>query len=263
MTEKQVVDFLANKWYESGVYKGDVLLVHSSLLSILKKASSELDVKVSPLMVYNSLIQAVGDSGTLLIPTFNFSFPKTHFFDILTTKSRMGILSEIARNDPNSVRTGHPIYSFAVSGKLSNQFKNIDNKSGYGMDSPFALLKELNGKIAIIGLSDQYSMTSYHFVEECNKVEYRYFKDFEGDYIDKNGVSSRKTYSLFVRKLEDGVETEVNRAMDYLWEKKLYKGDKYNEGYEMRTIKFSEFFDAIDSIIKRGKAINYLYRIKK
>jgi aminoglycoside N3'-acetyltransferase len=263
MTENQVVDFLAKKWFESGVYKGDVLLVQSSLLSILKKASDELDFKVTQLMVYDSLVKAVGENGTLIIPTFNFAFPKTKYFDIKTTKSRMGVLSEIARNDMNCVRTGHPIYSFAVRGKLAYHFENTDNRSGYGIDSPFALLKELKGKIAIIGLSDQHSMTSYHFVEECNQVDYRYFKDFEGEYIDKNGLSSIKTYSLFVRKIEDGVETDVNRAMDYLWDKGLYKGDKYNEGYEMRTIEFCDFFDAIDSIIKNGEAINYLYRIQK
>ncbi len=71
-------------------------------------------------------------------------------------------------------------------------------------------------------------------------------------YIDKNGLSSRKTYSLFVRKIEDGVETEVNRAMDYLWEKKLAltlqirdifqtsrrEGYTYGQGFE--TYRLSE-----------------------
>ncbi len=48
-----------------------------------------------------------------------------------------------------------------------------------------------------------------------------------------------------------------------LWKKELYHGEKYNEGYGMRTIPFNDFFNEIDSIIKKGEAINYLYSIKK
>ena len=175
----------------------------------------------------------------------------------------MGALTEVARNHKNSVRTGHPIYSFSVRGKHADKFKGIDNKSGYGSDSPFAMIQQLKGRIASIGLSDQNSMTSYHYVEECNLVDYRYFKDFEGEYIDADGDKSQKTYQLFVRNIEEGVTTDVNRAMDLLWEKNLYTGDKYDEGYGMRTILFEDFFNTVDEIIKKGKAIDYLYSIQK
>lgn len=263
MNEKQVIFFLAEKWKESGVNKGDILLVHSSLKRILKKVFIEENINVTPEMVYESLVESVGKEGTLILPLFNFDFPKTKFFDINKSPSQMGALSEVARNHSESVRTGHPIYSFAVRGKYADKFKDIDNYSGYDSNSPFALLHNLNGKIASIGLSDQNSMTSYHYVEECNLVSYRYFKKFEGEYIDKNGIKSNKTYALFVRKIEEGITTDVDRAMDLLWEKDLYKGSKYDEGYGMRTILFSDFFNEIDLIIKEGNALNYLYSIKK
>ena len=263
MTESKVVSFLAEQWTKSGVEKGDVLLVHSSLKRLLKKASDELGVKVTPTLVYDSLMESIGEEGTLILPLFNFDFPKVKFFDIKKTPSHMGALTEVARNHPDTVRTGHPIYSFAIRGKHADKFAAIDNQSGYGSDSPFAVLQQLNGKIASIGLSDQNSMTSYHYVEECNLVNYRYFKEFEGEYIDNNELKSDKVYKLFVRRIEDGIQTDVNRAMDLLWEKGLYKGDKYDDGYGMRTILFADFFKTIDKIIKKGKAINYLYSIKK
>ena len=161
------------------------------------------------------------------------------------------------------MRTGHPIDSFAVRGKHADKFKNINNQSGYGKDSPFAIIHRLNGKIASIGLSDQDSMRSYHYVEEYNLVEYRYFKEFKGNYIDENGISSDKIYKLFVRNIEEGVVTDVDRTMDLLWKNNLYKGDKHNEGFGMRTILFKDFFNTVDTIIKEGNAINYLYSIKK
>tara|TARA_R110002073_G_scaffold72537_1_gene177600 strand:- start:625980 stop:626774 length:795 start_codon:yes stop_codon:yes gene_type:complete len=263
MTEQKVISFLSNKWRESGVENGDVLLVHSSLRRVLKKTSDELGTKVTPEMVYLSLLDAVGEQGTLILPLFNFDFPKAKFFDIKNTPSHMGALTEIARQHKDSVRTGHPIYSFAVRGKHADKFSGINNQSGYGSDSPFALIQQLGGKLASIGLSDQNSMTSYHFVEECNNVDYRYFKDFEGEYIDGKGVKAHKTYKLFVRKINEGVQTDVDRAMDLLWEKGLYQGEKYDQGYGMRTIPFNDFFKEIDSIIKKGEAINYLYSIKK
>lgn len=263
MTENQIVSFLKDKWQESGVETDDVLLVHSSLRRVLKRASDELGIKVTPEMVYSSLIDAVGKEGTLILPLFNFDFPKTKFFDIRNTPSHMGTLTEIARKHKDAIRTGHPIYSFAVRGKHADKFKDIDNVSGYGSDSPFAIIQQLEGKLASIGLSDQNSMTSYHYVEECNQVDYRYFKEFEGEYIDANGVSSNKTYKLFVRNIKEGVTTDVDRAMNLLWDKGLYKGEEFNEGYGMRTILFKDFFDTIDKIIKDGKAIDFLYSINK
>ena len=54
-------------------------------------------------------------------------------------------------------------------------------------------------------------MTFYHYIEEINNVKYRYFKKFSGNYIDKN-QQKIKTYSLFVRKIDQGVKTFVNPA---------------------------------------------------
>ena len=50
--------------------------------------------------------------------------------------------------------------------------------------SPFGILKNIGGKIAILDLDDQSSMTFYH-IEELNKVDWRYFKKFKGVYVDK------------------------------------------------------------------------------
>ncbi len=261
--EKVIVDDLQSNWNRCRLTEGDVVLIHSSLKRLLLKLKDKYGVVVTPKIIYDSLIKTLGDDGTLILPLFNFDFPKTKHFNFNDTPSQMGALTEIGRTQMNAIRTGHPVYSFSVIGKLSNKFKEIDNKSGYGPDSPFAKLKELNGKIAVIGLSDQNSMTSYHFVEEQNLVDYRYFKDFTGTYVDENNMEKVKTYSLFVRDLERGVKTDVNRMMDYLWEIGAYKGDKHDEGYGMRTIDFNDLYNETDKVIKSGNAINFLYSIEK
>lgn len=263
MSKQYIIQLLSKEWQKSGVEKGDVLLVHSSLKKVFLKLISDHDYKADTQTILLSLIDAVGETGTLLLPLFNFDFGKTRQFDIRHTPSQMGALTESARLFPGAVRTGHPIYSFAVIGKQAYKFEEVKNFSGYGADSPFALLKEMDGKIAIIGLSDQNSMTSYHYVEEMNEVPYRYHKKFTGSYTDNNGHTEEATFNLFVRDIENGVKTDVNRMMDFLWEKKLFKGSKYDEGFGMRTIKMSDFYETVNQIIKEGKAIDYLYSVEK
>lgn len=261
--EKVIIDDLQSNWNRCGLTEGDIVLIHSSLKRLLLKLKDKYGVVVTPKIIYDSLIKTLGNEGTLILPLYNFDFLKTKYFSFNETPSQMGALTEIGRTQKNAIRTGHPIYSFSVFGRLSNEFRGIDNKSGYGSNSPFAKLKELNGKIAVIGLSDQNSMTSYHFVEEQNLVDYRYFKDFTGTYIDENKNESIKTYSLFVRDLEKGVKTDVNRMMEYLWKIGAYKGDKHDEGYGMHTIDFHDLYNETDEVIKSGNAINFLYSIEK
>ncbi len=106
----------------------------------------------------------------------------------------MGALTEAGRAHPDAVRTEHPIYSFAVIGKEASRFRDLRNFSGYGPDSPFAVLRALDGKVAILDLVDQDSMTFYHHVEEMHDVPYRHHKTFTADYIDWDGKTTRRTF---------------------------------------------------------------------
>ena len=249
---------LVSKWNSAGISQGDTVLIHSNirrtLVSYRKKG-----IKLSAEDILDTFIEAVGVNGTLLFPLFNFNFPKDKFFDFNTTPSQMGALTEAARLHHASVRTGHPIYSFAVIGKKSHLFDNVDNRSGYGADSPFSLLRDLDGKIGSLDLEDQNSMTFYHHVEEMEQVDYRYFKDFSGTYVDKNGVESQRTYQLFVRDLERNVLTHVNPAGDMLWENGLYMGDKPKVGHGMRTVRARDMYTFTKGLIDSGNAYGNLY----
>ena len=174
----------------------------------------------------------------------------------------MGALTEAGRMHPLAVRTGHPIYSFAAIGFSADKFTNIDNYSGYDIDSPFAVLRKMNGRIAVLDLPDQNSMTFYHHVEEMLEVEYRYHKTFSGSYTDEAGNTESKTYGLFVRNIEKGVLTHVDPAGELMWKNGLYSGCRPNDGSGLRTISAQSMYDFVSNIIISGKAKNTLYRIK-
>ncbi|MCK4799182.1 MAG: AAC(3) family N-acetyltransferase [Spirochaetes bacterium] len=242
--------------------KGDLLLLHSNVRRTFikyKKARSNITIED----ILASFLMAVGDAGTLLLPLFNFGFSSGEPFDINNTPSKMGALTEAGRKHIDAIRTGHPIYSFAAIGEKKELFLNIDNYSGYGADSPFAILHKNNGKIAVLDLPDQNSMTFYHYVEEMENVPYRFHKKFTGFYTDKNGVTENKEYSLFVRDVEKGVETYVYPMEDYLWNEGLYSGFKENTESGLRIIKSTDIYNATSHIINTGKFENMLMRYSK
>lgn len=249
-------------WKNSGINDGDTVLIHSSISNTLRRIETS-GVKPSVEIIFESFLRAVGSDGTLVFPLFNFEFTQGVPFDIKETPSHMGALTEFARKHPKSIRTGHPIYSFAVIGKNTSKFDNLKNFSGYGANSPFSVVHELNGKIAVLDLPDQNSMTFYHYVEECCEVPYRYHKTFTAPYMDAEGSCEDETFGLFVRDLEAGVRTKVDPMGELLWEKGIYQGDRPKIGTGLRTIGAQSLFCETKSVIENGKAKGLLYDIEK
>jgi len=256
-----IAEALAGRWRACGVEAGDMVLLHSNISRTLREAR-RTHGEVTPAQVLESFLQAVGAQGTLLLPLFNFDFCGGAPFDIRSTPSQMGALTEAARLHPDAVRTGHPVYSFAAIGARSGEFAGVNNRSAYAEDSPFGMLRRAGGKIAVLDLDDQNSMTFYHHVEEVKGVAYRYFKDFTGPYTDANGEASPQTYRLYVRDLERGVLTDVNGAGELMWEKGLYRGQRPRVAAGLRTVRAAEMFDFVAGIIDSGRARGLLYAIE-
>ncbi len=258
-----VVSVLSQQWRDAGVRPGDILLLHSSLrrtTRVVVRAGGQ--VAAAAEIVLDSFLEALGPDGTLLLPLFNFDFTAGVGFDIRSTPSQMGALTEAGRLRRGAVRTGHPIYSFAVLGREAERFRGLENFSGYGPDSPFAVLHALGGRIGVLDLPDQHSMTFYHHVEEMKAAPWRYHKTFEGDYVGGDGVSGRRRFGLFVRDLERGVTTDVDAMGERLWAAGLYSGDRPGEGGGLRLIDAGALFDATAEVIDQGRAEGLLYRIE-
>ena len=197
-------DVLISKFKELGVKEDDVLLVHSSFNSLGNISNDPNDV-------IDALLEILGKNGTLIFPTFNFDFCNGVPFNVNETPSQMGIITEFVRKNPNSIRTKDPVYSFAIMGKLRKELGNLVYESCYGKNSMFAQLRKHNGKILIIGLAYNDSMTFFHHIEEIEGCDYRYFKEFNGNIIDFDGTHKKTKIKIFVRNLEKKVQTDVNK----------------------------------------------------
>jgi aminoglycoside 3-N-acetyltransferase len=247
----------ADAFRRAGLVEGDLVLIHSGLQASLRRDSRLRGLNVAGIF-FDALRQAVGDEGTLVFPTFNFDFSNGLPYDIRRSSSQMGSLSEYARLQ-GEFRTGHAVYSFVAIGRHAALFRPFDNKSAYGDDSPFELIKQMRGKIAVLNLPDQNSMTFYHHVEQLLNVPYRYHKDFANDYTDDKSITSKRTYSIFVRDLDAGVVTDVNGMGELLWEKGIYTGDRPSQGCGLRVARAMEIFEATAEVIQSGRAEGLLF----
>jgi len=243
------------------IQAGETVLLHSDLTRLIRKHRKEVTGTALLDGLLAALIEKLGRAGTLLVPTFNFGWCQGEPFDLQRTPSKMGAFTERARLHRTAQRTPHPVYSFAVIGHHARDFANLGNFTAYGADSPFALLTQLGGKIVVLDLDDQSSMTYYHHVEQQLAVDYRHHKIFSGEYRDDLGKVEERSYSVFVRDLARGIVTDVNRMGELLWDGDVWQGSRPGEGTGLRVASAQRVFDDTAIIIAEGEAAHYLYRV--
>ncbi len=235
-----------------GVEAGDVLLVHSSYKSFG-------GVDGGPQTIIDALLEVLGNEGTLIMPAFNFDFCKGEPWDVNETPSHMGIITELVRKDPRSRRVFHPIYSFSIIGKYAEFLTKNRYKSSYERNSVFGKLRELDGKIMVIGLSYNDSMTFFHHVEELEGVDYRYLKTFTGMVTDENGNTREDSFQMLVRDIEKGVETMVDPMGNLAEQNGVIQGRKIGEA-DVKLMKANEVYEF--TVREMRKDPRLLYEVK-
>ena len=244
---------LIRNFKELGVTKGDVLLIHSSYKSLG-------GVEGGPQTVIDALKWILSEEGTLVVPTFNYDFCNGETYDIKKTPSKMGIISELVRNDSKSRRSFDPVFSFAILGKYRDYLANLKYQHSFGPNSIFAKLRELNAKIMIIGLTYNESMTFFHHIEETQGCDYRFFKEFCGKIIDYDGNQKDAEIVLFVRDIERGVQNDVDK-MGIIMEQEGIVQKRIIGNSEIKLMKVNDVYQRTVNELKENPHI--LIKIKK
>jgi aminoglycoside 3-N-acetyltransferase len=246
-------DDLVKGLREVGIEEGDLLLVQSSYKSFG-------GVDGGPPTIIEALIHVLGEEGTLIMPAFSFDFCEGEPWDVRNSPSKMGIITELFRQDPRSCRVFHPIYSFSISGKHAEEICSYRYKSSYGSDSVFAKMRELDGKMVFLGVHPNVSITFLHHVEEMIGVDYRYMKEFTGQVTDWDGSTTEATFSMMVRDIDKGVITDADEMCDLLDEHVLAGMNKIGEA-TIRLFNVNEVFEYTSREIKRDPFL--MHRIEK
>lgn len=170
---------LARSLAALGVRRGDTLLVHSSMRALGW-------VPGGSLAVVQALLDAVGDTGTLVVPTqtgensdpAGWSRPpvppdwwpviraESPGFDPERTAGQgMGAIPEQIRTWPGARRSSHPQTSFAALGPLAGEVVAVhDLDSQCGERSPLATLDRLGARVLLMGAGFG-SCTAFHLAE--------------------------------------------------------------------------------------------------
>ncbi|MGA7192582.1 MAG: AAC(3) family N-acetyltransferase [Anaerolineales bacterium] len=247
------LESLTSAFRDLGVQTGDTLLVHSSYKSLG-------EVNGGPQTVIDALLATLGADGTLIMPSFNFDFNKGKPWDVRSTPSQMGILTEFARKDPRAKRVFHPIYSFAIIGKHAEMLGSLRYKSAYERNSVFGKLRDLDGKITVIGLSYNNSMTFFHHIEQMEGVDYRFLKQFTGEVTDWDGTTKVDTFEMFVRDIDKGVKTMVDPMGELMEKAGVIKSKKIGDA-DVKLMKANEVYAFTAREMRRDPHL--LYYIKK
>ena len=149
-----------------GLKKGDNVIVHTSLKSFGFVCGG-------PQIVIEALLETVGETGTIMMPTqtwknldptagVHWEEPK-EWWDLIrqnwpaydkniTPTNTMGAVAEMFRKWPGAVRSDHPARSLAALGPNAEYLvKDHDLSDIFGETSPLAKLYKLDGKVLLLG----------------------------------------------------------------------------------------------------------------
>jgi aminoglycoside 3-N-acetyltransferase len=127
-----------------GLQLGDLLIAHSSLRAFgWVPGGAEA--------VVEALLDTVGPAGTVLVPTFNHSRVKV--FDLETTPSDNGAVTEALRKRPGAIRSLHPTHPYAALGRDAPELTSGHLEVGtFDPKSPLGKLADGGGWVVLLGV---------------------------------------------------------------------------------------------------------------
>lgn len=153
-----------------GVEPGDIVMFHSSL-------SSMGHVIGGPNTVIEGFLQAVGPEGTVACPTLWWTGKENiEDFDVNSSPSYPGLITETFRQRPDSIRSNNPTHSISAIGKRARELTADHGAYGlrpcvfgdkaFAVASPWQRLYDWNAAYCFIGV-DFTVCTMFHFCEAC------------------------------------------------------------------------------------------------
>lgn len=184
-------DALVATLRQVGVEPGMTVCVHSSLsrLGYIEGGAET---------VIDSLMTAVGEDGSLMMPTFSMGGDMASYvrdldvFDYRTTPSSVGIIPETFRRRDDVRRSCHPTNSVAVRGPAADELLegHEDSLTPFGFDTPYGRFAERDD--AYVLMLDTHLHSLLHHLQE--RVDFpNLFLEDESDVAIVDWSGNRRT----------------------------------------------------------------------
>jgi len=178
-----------------GLKKGDSVFTHSNL-GFFGKLDHGNDKDDYCNAFKEAFFEVIGPEGTLVVPTFSYSYCWKKTYNKLETPGTCGIFSEFIRENTNSFRSDDPNFSYTSIGKNAEYFTKNCPENPFGRDSFWERFLSKNGVICNLNFDAAATLT--HYVERGIHVSYRFDKPFKGKSVI-NGKIEEKIFYHFVR----------------------------------------------------------------
>ncbi len=136
---------LSDSFKQLGIEQGDNVIVHSSLFSLGK--IEEFAVNALPQAFLAGLELALGNSGSVFVPTFNYDFPKSRVADLrIQPTPSAHFLSGLGANlafTALAIRC----FLFAAKAQVPMQYAKVINLSSAHLDSAQRLTDSLKTRL--------------------------------------------------------------------------------------------------------------------
>ena len=149
LTEEDLIEQFA----KTGLQPGDTVMIHSSMskIGILENG---------PITFVNALKRYIGPEGLIVVPTYPHKGMYKYLenyktFDVNTTPSKDGAITECLRKSEGAYRSAHPTHPIAAWGKGAKELVEGHEKckAPFAKGSPFDKLLQMNTKLMVIGVN--------------------------------------------------------------------------------------------------------------
>ena len=238
---------------KSGIMKGDTVFFTTSL-GFLGRPDS---IKINSIddicsFILNSIKKVLGSKGTILIPTYSYTFgdksKKLPLFNPLKTISKIGSFPNFFIKQTGVLRSIDPMVSIAGLGPKSSKILSNIPHTSYGKNCIFAkLLKIKNVKCCSIGLGSNW-IPFIHYVDWINKAPFRYDKYFSG-FIANNNKKKKIKWHYPVRILRKETIANGHKIGKLACQKGIFKYSKLGKS-AVYTASYKKYFNFVIKLTK-------------
>ena len=160
-----------------GLQKGDNIFIHSNIgfFGHMENVTSADDLCEKYILALKAI---VGTEGTIVLPTFSYSFCHGEVYNPKTTKSDCGMLTTYSYTKSDFVRSLDPNFSIAAWGKNAKFYTENPVPESFGKNSFWERWLKTGGKLVCMNVDC--GSTFIHYAERVFSVPYRYNKSFNG-----------------------------------------------------------------------------------
>lgn len=241
---------------KSGIIKGDTVFFTTGLGFLGKPNINKIySINDICLYVFKAIKKVLGKNGTILIPTYSYTFGKIYskklpLFDQSKTSSKIGPFPNFFRKQFGVIRSIDPMVSIAGLGPKSKKILNDIPHTSYGQGCVFErILKIKNAKCCSIGLGPNW-IPFIHYVDWKNKAPFRYDKFFNG-YILFNKKKKKIRWHYPVRILRKESITNAHKIGELAYKKGIYKSSNLGRS-AIYTANYKKYFNFVIKLTKNN-----------